>query len=415
MVPDCRVGRSTFCPRTPATIDHADHKPSAVAVSLSPYTVWPMIRSRPGSSPPVIDLFAGAGGFSEAVALIGGDVRLSVEVDPVACVTLKENAQPGHSVQEADVTECSGRELRESAGLAKTDPLVIVGGAPCQPFSKAAFWVEAGDDAAWRRDRALGIARAKPPTPSIARPDERRSLIEHYSRLVSESKADGFVFENVPAIQSPRNRPIIQRLIAEAADSGYKTVTVKALASDFGVAQHRERVFVLGSKRRTPEVPEPTHDGRGLGARNRLPAVSTGEALELFGSDNFFEPEEVVAGKWADHLRVIPPGWNYKFHTEWANHPNPTFITEQRFWNFLLVLDPSKPSWTIPANPGPWVGPFHWDHRRLRTPELAALQGFPPGYHFAGNRRERVRQIGNAVPAPLAAPMVSSVFQSLVS
>jgi DNA (cytosine-5)-methyltransferase 1 len=347
--------------------------------------------------------------------MVGGNTQLSVEIDPIACVTLKENAQPGQVVKEADVTECTGPGIRRWAGLSRTDPLVIVGGAPCQPFSKAAYWVEEGNDAAWRRDRALGINRERPPSPTKFRPDDRRSLIEHFMRLVIEAKADAFVFENVPAIQHPRNRPILDRLIRDAQLNAFSTVVVKALASDYGVPQHRERVFVLGSKQGLPEAPKATHDGRELGTSGLLPAVSSGEACAPFSGKEFFEREEVMTGKWAELLRDIPPGWNYKFHTEWGGHPRPSFVAEQRFWNFLLVLDPKKPSWTIPANPGPSVGPFHWKHRRLRTPELSAIQGFPTGYEFAGSRRERVRQIGNAVPPRLAAQMVSSVFATLSS
>lgn len=362
---------------------------------------------------PVIDLFAGAGGFGVAAALAGASVRLSVEIDPVACVTLKANAGEDHRVHEADVTECTGRSLRRLAGLRMADPLVVVGGAPCQPFSKAAYWVEDGADASWRRDRARGVRRAKPPAPAHARPDHRRTLVEHFARLVIECKADGFVFENVAAIQHPRNRPMLGRLVHDLTAAGYETTVVKALASDFGVAQHRERVFVLGSRAVVPVPPSPTHDGRGTGAEGRLPALTAGTVCAPFGGKEHFEPEEVVQGRWAQHLAEIPPGWNYKFHTEWAGHPSPTFVAEQRFWNFLLVLDPDRPAWTIPANPGPWVGPFHWEHRRLRTPELAALQGFPAGYELVGTRRERVRQIGNAVPPPLAAVMVRQVLSTL--
>lgn len=170
---------------------------------------------------------------------------------------------------------------------------------------------------------------------------------------------------------------------------------------------------MLGSRYNKPLAPTPTHDGRGLGATaGMLPATTVKEVCRPYRSSRFFEPEEVVTGRWASHLSEIPPGWNYKFHTAWAGHPSPTFITEQRFWNFLLVLDPDKPSWTIPASPGPWVGPFHWEHRRLRTPELAAIQGFPANYSFAGSKRDRVRQIGNAVPPPLAAPMVKSILDT---
>lgn len=362
---------------------------------------------------PVVDLFAGAGGFGIAAEMAGLQTRLSVEIDPVACRTLKQNASSYHQVMDSDVTLLSGVDLRRGAGLAKADPLVVVGGAPCQPFSKAAYWVEAGEDAAWRRDRANGVIRPRPAAPEEARSDSRRTLVEHFIRLVQESGADAFVFENVSAIQHPRNRPMLEGLIREAEAAGYMTTLVKALASDFGVAQHRERVFVLGSRYNKPLAPTPTHDGRGLGATaGMLPATTVKEVCRPYRSSRFFEPEEVVTGRWASHLSEIPPGWNYKFHTAWAGHPSPTFITEQRFWNFLLVLDPDKPSWTIPASPGPWVGPFHWEHRRLRTPELAAIQGFPANYSFAGSKRDRVRQIGNAVPPPLAAPMVKSILDT---
>lgn len=364
----------------------------------------------------VIDLFAGAGGFGVAADAAGLETRLSVEIDTTACATLKQNASTRHQVMDADVAFLKGIDLRRAAGLTKKEPLVIVGGAPCQPFSKNAYWVEAGEDAAWRRDRANGVLRPRPPAPEEARKDSRRTLVGEFMRLVIEADADAFVFENVSAIQHPRNRPMLDALIAEAEsdEGGYETTVVKAVASDFGVAQHRERVFVLGSRSGKPLKPTPTHDGRGAALNpDLLPATSVKEVCQPYQSNRFHEPEEVVTGRWAEHLAQIPPGWNYKFHTEWAGHPNPVFVAEQRFWNFLLVLDPNKPSWTIPASPGPWVGPFHWKHRRLRTPELAAIQGFPEGYAFAGSRRERVRQIGNAVPPPLAAPMIRSVVDAL--
>jgi DNA (cytosine-5)-methyltransferase 1 len=159
--------------------------------------------------------------------------------------------------------------------------------------------------------------------------------------------------------------------------------------------------------------PSPTHDGRGVGVTGLKPPVPVRRVCRPFAGVKFYEPEEIVSGRWADKLAEIPPGWNYKWHSAWAGHPRPAFVAEQRFWNFLLVLNPERPSWTIPANPGPWIGPFHWEHRRLRTPELAAIQGFPKQYRFAGTRRERVRQIGNAVPPPLAAQMIQSVISSL--
>lgn len=367
----------------------------------------------------IVDLFAGAGGLGLGAGQAGGNLRLSVELDPVACVTLKANTKNSASaVLEADVTALTGKQLRARAGLGASELMVVVGGAPCQPFSKAAYWTEAGDDAAYRRARASGEkGLVRPAAPLLPRADGRRTLVEHFSRLVIESKADGFVFENVPAITHPRNRPMLDGLVNELTTIGHHVTVVKVSAAEFGVAQRRERVFVLGSRRRTPIPPSATHrtsDDRPHRAESHLkPMVTAGQACAAFRTKRYFESEEVVRGRWEEHLRAVPPGWNYKAHTAWGGHPNPTFVTETRFWNFLLKLHPDLPSWTIAASPGPWTGPFHWDSRRLRIPELAALQGFPPGYVFAGTHRERVKQIGNAVPPPVAMHMVRSVLAAI--
>lgn len=360
---------------------------------------------------PVIDLFAGAGGLSIGANDAGCDVRACVELDAFACKTLRANAFYHGAVLEADVANITGLDLREAARLAPSDPLIVVGGAPCQPFSKAAYWVEDGEESRYRRARAAGIAMDRPTAPTRARPDTRRTLVEEFWRLIFESNADGFVFENVPSIRHPRNRPVLDGFRHAAEAAGYYVTQVIANAAEYGVAQTRERVFLLGAKRHAPNAPAPTHGLKGeVGLK---PAVTAGEALEGFDGPEYFEAEELVVGRWAEHLRTVPPGWNYKAHTAWAGHPNPTFVTETRFWNFLLKLSPDRPSWTIAASPGPWTGPFHWESRRLRSAEMAALQGFPKGYNIIGSRREKVRQLGNAVPPPLARRMVEAVLAAV--
>lgn len=366
-----------------------------------------------GSRMPVIDLFAGAGGLSIGATDAGCEVRACVELDPVACRTLRANAAYHGAVLEADVAAITGLHLREAARLGPSDPLIVVGGAPCQPFSKAAYWIEDGEESRYRRARAAGILMERPPAPTEARADSRRTLVEEFWRLIFESNADGFVFENVPSIKHPRNLPVLDGFRHAAEAAGYEVTQVTANAAEYGVAQTRERVFLLGAKRGKPPSPEPSHTLKG--EIGRKPAVTAGEALEGFNRPQFFEPEELVTGRWAEHLRTVPPGGNYKAHTAWAGHPNPSFVTETRFWNFLLKLSPDRPSWTIAASPGPWTGPFHWASRRLRTVEMAALQGFPEGYQLIGSRRDKVRQMGNAVPPPLAQRMVEAVLATVDS
>jgi len=362
---------------------------------------------------PVIDLFAGAGGLSIGATQAGCEVKAAVEFNVHACDTLRQNPGYHGAVVRADVATLTGDELRKAGGLTAKDPLIVVGGAPCQPFSKAAYWIETGEESRYRRARAAGEVVARPPAPTEARPDERRTLVEEFWRLIYESNADGFVFENVPSIRHPRNRPVLEGFRKAAAEAGYEVTETLGNAARFGVAQTRERVFLLGSRKRKPIVPSATHVVGEAPVAGLKAATTAREAMEGLGGPDFFEPEEVVSGRWAEHLRTVPPGSNYKAHTSWAGHPNPSFVTETRFWNFLLKLDPERPSWTIAASPGPWTGPFHWDTRRLRTVEMAALQGFPRGYSLAGPRRERVRQIGNAVPPPMAAAMTRAVAEAI--
>jgi len=364
---------------------------------------------------PVIDLFAGAGGLSLGAVDAGCDVRLSVDSDEASCSTLEANPEFfDGTVECADVTAISGADLRRMAGLEGSDPLMIIGGAPCQPFSKAAYWVEAGDEAAYRRARAAGDAVDRPAALEFARPDSRRTLVEEFWRLVREADADAFVFENVRSITHPRNKPVLEALERVARSHGYKLRFVAANAAEYGVPQRRQRVFLIGAKERRPDAPMTTHAAPDVAAREQKePFEVVAPALAPFAGDEFFEPEEVVEGRWAEHLRTVPPGGNYKAHTAWGGHPNPTWETETRYWNFLLKLSPDLPSWTINASPGPWTGPFHWETRRLRTPELAALQTFPDGYRFEGSRRERVRQIGNAVPVLLARRVIESAVGAL--
>ena len=208
----------------------------------------------------VIGLFSGAGGLDIGASWAGGDVRLSVDNDPVACATLCQNRHHHHGiVLAADVATLDGKTLRRAARLSPRDPCIVVGGPPCQPFSKAAYWTDSGEDARFRRARAKGEAAVKPSPITEARPDARLSLVQEFWRLVLESRANGFVFENVPSILHPRNRHIIEDLAAEAEKAHYGTLLAQVNAAEFGVPQCRQRVGLLGLHRGTPAAPFRTH------------------------------------------------------------------------------------------------------------------------------------------------------------
>jgi DNA (cytosine-5)-methyltransferase 1 len=234
--------------------------------------------------------------------------------------------------------------------------------------------------------------------------------------------------ENVYGLAYKRSRHHLERFLAGMSAAGYEMRWEVLLAADHGVPQIRQRLFCVGLRRDLLDGdpdnwefpwPEQSHAGpHETRARWRedLPRhVSAGEALYgLEAADNPHEREEIVTGTFADELRAIPPGENYLWWTAKRGHPEPRFEWRTRYWSFLLKASPLAPSPTIQGQPGPWVGPFHWESRRFRTGELKRLMTFPDGFQVLGTRRERQLQLGNAVPPLLAERVATGVHAALV-
>jgi DNA (cytosine-5)-methyltransferase 1 len=89
----------------------------------------------------------------------------------------------------------------------------------------------------------------------------------------------------------------------------------------------------------------------------------------------------------------------------------PLFGWRTRYWSFLLKLSKRLPSWTIQAQPGPAIGPFHCENRRLSVEELARLQTFPKRLKFVGGRMSIQKQLGNAVPSLLAEVLARAIAE----
>jgi DNA (cytosine-5)-methyltransferase 1 len=345
-----------------------------------------------------VSLFSGAGGLDLGVEAAGYRTLAAVEWDDDAADTMEKNA-PAHfpdlrEVLRADLyplaTDRDGgvtsKDILRAAGLGRRErPDLLVGGPPCVAFSKSGFWLD------WKRD---GV-------------DPAASLLQAYTRVLAEARPRHFIIENVYALtfNNKASRPAYDRLRAEIEAAGYVSRSGVLNAADHGVPQARPRLFIVGARKgdRLPELPEPTHHGQWERRRivgGPVPHVGTGQALA--GVVNVPEPEEVVRGRWGHLLAEIPPGENYLHLTAERGHPDPVFEWRSRYWSFLLKLDPARPAPTIQAQPGPNVGPFHWDNRRLRVPELRRLFTFPDNYAFVGSRASVQAQIGNAVPPLLA-------------
>lgn len=342
-----------------------------------------------------IGVFSGCGGLDVGAHLAGVPVVAALDFDADCVQSLQANSSLDQTeVFHADIASFDLNEFRRVLSERSPDRWMLIGGPPCQPFSKAGYWVT-------HENRKIE--------------DDPRNLVGAYLRTVREMQPDAFLFENVESILHPTNRHVVFGLIEQLKALGYEVQMHRVNAADYGVPQKRKRVFVVGTRGKfATEGPVRTHapadDAEELGL---LPYVGAGDVLRPYAGDEFAEPQEVVRGRYLADLLEVPPGRNYIALSASAGYPNPKFEAGKRFWSFLLKLSPTEPSWTIAAQPGPWVGPFHWESRRLRVPEIAALQTFPPEYVFVGSRRSVQRQIGNAVPCELGRIMVDYVRNTL--
>lgn len=339
-----------------------------------------------------ISLFTGAGGLDIGVEAAGAKIVQCIEIDSDSVETLKLNANNNLSKEiiNSGIAEVAFKDFSDEKQL------IVIGGPPCQPFSKNGYWVK-------NENRLIE--------------KDHRNLLSEYLRTLEESNASAFLFENVESILHPTNKSEFNRFLTSAEELGYKCTAYKANALDFGVPQLRKRVFVFGVKNtKYPiPVPKPTHgeylkcDITGL-----LPHESVGKFINEYSSSAFHEPSELAnTGTYFNELVNVPPGKNYMALSKLENYNGKTFRNGGRFWNFLYKLHPDLPSITIAAQPGPWVGPFHWTNRRLRVPEISAIQTFPKDYKFYGSRRSVQKQIGNAVPPLLAEKMFRHLMEHI--
>ena len=366
---------------------------------------------------PVVSLFSGAGGLdlaaerADACPLESGDmgtgllrVAVATDYNDPALETLRANFNETATLT-GDIRQVSTEQILEAGGLRTGEPTLVIGGPPCTPFSKSGFWLEQK-----RQSR-----------------DPNASLLDEYVRVVREARPEAFILENVQGLTYKTHKAQFERLLKGLADLGYNPQWKVLLAADYGVPQLRRRVFVVG--RRDGErfvFPEATHSGWSERDRkvdtSKLPHVTTAQAFEDLPRLAHVSDDEIVDGQYGELAAEVPPGQNYLWHTPRYGGRN-QFEWRSRYWTFLLRLDPNRPSTTLQAQPGPWVGPFHWENvrtddgferaRRLRVNEMLRLMSFPDDFKIGGSRADVQRQLGNAVPLGLGKAVVGALMTQL--
>lgn len=342
-----------------------------------------------------ICFFSGAGGLDIGSQLAGAKVISSMDFDKDSVATLKNNEFFSHTKHfYQDIKEMQASDYKEVINNNKSDKLILLGGPPCQPFSKAGYWK--------KHENRLGS-------------EDPRNLIGQYLRMIEELNPDGFVLENVESLLHPKNIEAVKKLEEAIENLGYKHIKYKANSANFGVPQKRKRVFFIASKKNIKGEPIKTHGSEKeiLLNKNLLPYERVIDWIGKYDDPKYSDDYDSTEGKYFEDLLAVPPGQNYIALTEKRGYSNPKFIAGKRYWSFLLKLHPQLPSWTIIASPGHWEGPFHWKGRRLRLKELAAIQTFPEDYNFVGSRRSIQKQIGNAVPPLMGKAIVEFLIKNL--
>lgn len=347
-------------------------------------------------SPRLISLFTGAGGLDLGFEAAGFETAVAVEFDRDCAETILANRD--WPLIPRDIHQVSSSEILSRARLREGDADALIGGPPCQPFSKSGYWAS-GD--------------------TLRLDDSRAGTLEAYLRVLRDTLPKTYLLENVEGLiyrGKSEGLGLLERTIGEInRDRGvaYSFEVRKLNAAHYGVPQLRERVFVVGDRSGASfSFPKATHSDPDKAELLGKPAFTT--AWDAIGDLEGETSEELrVRGKWADLLPSIPEGKNYLWHTE-RGGGFPLFGWRRRYWSFLLKLAKRLPSWTLQAQPGPATGPFHWSNRRLSSKELCRLQAWPGDFKVCQPISVAQKQLGNAVPAALAEALARSMLKQFL-
>ncbi len=327
-----------------------------------------------------IELFAGAGGLALGIEKAGFDTIGLIEFDSSASETLKYN-RPNWNVIHDDIANISKLDLEEYFSIKKGELDLLSGGAPCQSFSYAG--------------KRLGLE------------DTRGTLFYHYAIFLEKLQPKMFLFENVKGLTSHDKGKTYKTILNVFESEGY-TVKSKVLnAWDFGVAQKRERMIMVGIRndlvnRTSFDYPEPQAYKPVL--RDILLDCPPSQGMQ------YSEQKKKL-------FELVPPG-GY-----WRDIPEDIAKEYMKStWNMgggrtgiLRRMSLDEPSLTVLTSPTQkQTERCHpLEARPFTIRENARIQSFPDSWEFQGSIGNQYKQVGNAVPVNLAYEIGLKIRESL--
>lgn len=304
-----------------------------------------------------LEICAGAGGQAIGLEEAGFEHIALVEIEPLACQTLRTN-RPEWNVIQGDVRQFDGTIYKEEVDL-------LAGGVPCPPFSIAGKQLGQFDD---------------------------RDLFPEAIRLIKECNPKAVMLENVRGLLDPKFDSYRKEIIDEIESLGYKTDWKLLNSSDYGVSQLRPRAILIALKSeyfkhfKWPEKqkrkPKPIGD------------LLYGEMAQL--------------------------GWeSVDDWRERANKIAPTLVGgSKKHGGADLGPSRAKKAWAELGIDGagladkPPINGFK-GNPKLTLNMTALVQGFPKDWKIVGKKTPAYRQVGNAFPAPVAKAVGISIISAL--
>ncbi|MDD2878813.1 MAG: DNA cytosine methyltransferase [Rhodoferax sp.] len=366
----------------------------------------------------IIDLFAGAGGFSLGAARAGMRVVSSVEIDPFANETHYRNF-PNTNHLGHDIASLGGANLMQESGLQLGELDGLIGGPPCQGFST--------------------IGRRDPD-------DARNSLFSHFMRLVGETQPRFFVAENVPGILQERNKEVLAAALALLPANYVLLKPTKVSAATLGAPTTRTRVFFVGFDPLrcgdlTADIFEPLPNQKLTTVKDALAGLPEKINPNWQSDEDSWRPVEELAPSFFNTRAqsLIPEGVGDQFAIDAFNEHKYTSgcfgtvhgpLIAERYRNLKpkeqdqisksTRLDFNGFCPTLRAGTGRDKGsyqavrPIHPLEARVITPrEAARLQGFPDWFLLHPTKWHSFRQLGNSVSPIVAERILTAIAAKL--
>ena len=319
-----------------------------------------------------IDLFAGIGGFRIALENLEGKCVFTSENDLECAKTYGSNFG---EYPEGDITQISVKDIPKHN--------ILCGGFPCQPFSIS------GHKKGFK--------------------DTRGTLFFNVLEIIKHRKPEVVFLENVKHLKDHDNKNTLKVILKSLEDIGYKTSWKIINAKDFGLAQNRERIIIIGHKKKTFDFEK----------IEKVPHKTIKETTDKNGKFEYLEKDEytIIPKKYWKQQRsgLIFCGYRNKAIRKNGVRPNTEHLSRvHKQPNRIYHVDGTHPTLPSQETSGRfWI----YDNktvRKLTLDECFRLQGFPEDFDKISNTGSCYKQIGNAVAVPMIEGISREILNQLI-